>query len=101
MNIDGNWWYLLEEEPFDEAVTRQLAFVDGAVLDARTDETVGSYAIDGDRLEALLNIGTRIVATVTDAEPTMISANATDGDLCMPVLLSRVDARVMLFPQIG
>lgn len=100
MNIDGTWWYLLDEEPFDENITRQLSFVDGVVLDARTDERLGSYVIDGDRLEAQLNTGVRIIGTTTDPEPSFISATAKDGEFSIPVLLSRTEARVIpLFPE--
>lgn len=104
MQIDGAWWYLVEEEAFDAETTKQLGFDDGAVLDARTDERVGVYAIDEGKLVAHMTDGTQIVATIREAEPTVISAtlveNHGDDEMRLPAVLSRVRARVMpLFPE--
>jgi hypothetical protein len=102
MNIDGSWWYLMDEEPFDENITRQLSFTDGMVLDARTDERLGAYSIEGDRLEVQLDSGVRIVGITTDATPTFISATAQDGEFSVPVLLNRTEGRVIpLFSEVA
>lgn len=99
MQIDGAWWYLVEEEPFDPERTKQLSFDDGAVLDARTDERIGAYAVDGDKLVAHMADGTQIVATVRESESTVVSAtlieNHGDEEIQLPALLSRTEARVL------
>lgn len=108
MQLDGTWWYLVGEEPFNEETTRQFAFVDGELLDGRTDERRGSYTVEGDRLTIDLAEGVQIVAKVPVDEPTLISATMiepqADGEtLSHAAMLNRTEARearvVPLFPE--
>ena len=98
MKLDGTWWYLVGEEPFNEDTTRQFAFVDGELLDARTDARRGSYTVEGDQLTIELPEGVKVVATVPEEEPALISATmiepqADSETLSHAAVLNRTEAR--------
>jgi len=90
MDIEGTWWLLIEEAPFNEERTPQLALTDGAVLDGRSDERLGRYAEKGSEVTIELQ-GRRISARVDADEPVSMSGNLFEGrggdQMCMPVSL--------------
>lgn len=48
MQVEGNWWILVDEEPFNEAVTPQIAIAGDR---ARLGERAGAWSRVGDRIE--------------------------------------------------
>lgn len=108
MLIEGTWWFLVDEEPFDADRTQQLRFEHGSLIDAPSEQRIGSYTVEGDKLTATFE-GSRgkILATVRQDPPLLMSANlveelADGGSHCSPVLLTRAEAVVLpLFPDLA
>lgn len=90
MSIEGTWWLLIEEAPFNEERTPQLTLTDGAVLDGRSDEHLGHYSERGGQVTIEMQ-GSSISARIDAEEPVSMSGNLFegqgDGQMCMPVSL--------------
>ncbi len=48
MDVEGNWWLLIEEEPFNEATTPQITLTD---IDVLSGDRCGSWSRTDTRLE--------------------------------------------------
>lgn len=87
--IAGDWFVLCGDQPLEPGVGALRSFVDGQLLDARTDEQRGTYEIHGNAL--LLRDDTTITALRFDADRRhldgrmMITFSSSEGGDVAPI----------------
>lgn len=76
--LQGEWFYLEEEQPLDRTATNFYVLRAGEVMIGKVGEVVGSYSIEGDRTVIVFHRTTPFKTTITLGSSHSVFDGATD-----------------------